>query len=155
MDQRRGRRDVSEGQNGDRLNRQIKATEAYANLTRDIADLRHELFGDLARPGILIEIHTDLKALRRNPMVRLGVQLGTTRRVAARSRGCVRSARTAPAKAGALRSLTTMPASIEVTISGTPPTSVAITGVPHAIASSSTLGQPSRLDARTSASAAQ
>ena len=39
-------------------------------------------------------------------------------------------------------------------ISGTPPTRVATAGVPQAIDSSSTLGQPSRADARTETSAA-
>ena len=42
----------------------------------------------------------------------------------------------------------------EVTISRTPRTAAATTGVPHAIASSSTFGQPSALEASTSASAA-
>src|SRR6185437_1399655 len=45
------------------------------------------------------------------------------------------------------------PASGAATTSGLPQTFDAITGVPHAIASSSTLGQPSRLDANTRASA--
>lgn len=68
-----------EGQNGDRLNRQIKATEAYANLTRDVADFRRELLGD-GSGGILNEIRDDLKGLKANPMVRLGLAFNTTRR---------------------------------------------------------------------------
>ena len=54
----------------------------------------------------------------------------------------------------ALRSTMMMPASGLATTSGLPQIGVAMAGVPQAIASSSTLAQPSRLEARISASAA-
>lgn len=73
---------MTAGTNGDRLNRQIKATEAYANLSRDVADFRRELLGD-GSGGILNEIHDDLKALKANPMVRLGLAFTTTKRAIA------------------------------------------------------------------------
>jgi len=53
-----------------------------------------------------------------------------------------------------LRSAISTPAAAEVTTSGVPQTAEATTGVPQAMDSSSTLAQPSRLEARTSASAA-
>ena len=57
-------------------------------------------------------------------------------------------------RAPALRSLARMPAARQLTTSGVPQTGVATTGVPQAIASSSTFAQPSLLDASTSASLA-
>jgi len=76
------------------------------------------------------------------------------RRVAARSGYWAKRRRAASASAGAVRSVISTPASGALTASGVPQTAVAMTGVPQAIASSSTFAIPSRLDARTSASAA-
>jgi hypothetical protein len=69
--------------NGDRLNRQIKATEAYANLRNDIGELRRDLLGggEAHVEGALPRILTSLERLEGNPMVRFGLALRTTRRV--------------------------------------------------------------------------
>jgi len=59
--------------NGDRTNRQVKATAAYADLSRDIKELRRDLLDeDLVTPGAIIRLLRDIQELKRNPMVRLG-----------------------------------------------------------------------------------
>src|SRR5215470_17591673 len=75
-------------------------------------------------------------------------------RVAPRWGGFVRTRETAFAIPNGVRSLNSTPATSDVTTSGVPETSVAATGVPQAIASSSTFAHPSRSDARISTSAA-
>jgi hypothetical protein len=75
-------------------------------------------------------------------------------RVAVRAGKFAKRVRTAPAMPlGVFCSMSTPDAGV-FTTSGFPQMLEAITGVPHAIASRSTFAQPSRLDARTRASAA-
>ncbi len=76
------------------------------------------------------------------------------RRVARRAGGSARSVFSSRAMASPDRASTSRPASGAATTSGVPQMAVATTGVPQAIASSSTLAQPSRELASTSASAA-
>lgn len=65
--------------NGDRANRQVKATEAYANLSRDIQELRKDLLSDdEVTPGALVRVLGDLREIKANPMVRLGFAMRTT-----------------------------------------------------------------------------
>jgi hypothetical protein len=71
------------GENGDRANRQVKATEAYANLSRDIKELRDALLSDSeVAPGAVIRLLADMHDLKRNPMVRLGFAMRSTGGVA-------------------------------------------------------------------------
>jgi hypothetical protein len=65
---------MGEGQNGDRLNRQIKASEAYANLSGELREIRRDLFGDDAAhvEGVLTKILASVERLERNPMIRFG-----------------------------------------------------------------------------------
>ena len=75
-------------------------------------------------------------------------------RVAVRSGYRANRACTPAATPFAVRSDISTPAAGAATTSGVPQTFDATTGVPQAIASNSTFGQPSRLEASTSASAA-
>jgi len=63
---------VGEGQNGERFNRQIKATAAYAEMIGEIKSLRRDLFGTELDPGPITRIATDINDLKANPMTRLG-----------------------------------------------------------------------------------
>ena len=75
-------------------------------------------------------------------------------RTFAREGYAANSSRVAAVNNASSRATARRPASGDATISGVPLTGVQTTGVPQAIASSNTFGQPSRLEASTSASAA-
>lgn len=66
--------------NGDRMNRQIQASAAYANLSRDVQDLRHDLLDK--DDGVLPRIEATLDALKSNPMIRIGLAFKTGKRAA-------------------------------------------------------------------------
>src|SRR5262249_55272479 len=76
-------------------------------------------------------------------------------RTASRDGRLFRTERSPSANAAPVRSYTSVPTVDFVTISAMPPTFVATTGVPHAMASSKTLGQPSLEEANARASAAE
>jgi hypothetical protein len=72
----------AEPKNGANLNRQLKATEAYANLNRDIKLLHVLLFGN-NDDGAIPVMRQSLERLEQNPMIQFGYFVRTGKRAAA------------------------------------------------------------------------